>query len=155
MATTTGKVIPSPEKSSVPSYDSDKATMAEHEPRLLEINETGHVQELERNFSLISVCSVGIVCIFWEPLYPIKCLKSNETMGALRTCVPCLDQAALTPRCPGHWKCLGSFRRLNRCRSLVSFEFSMRIGAIADIRAAMEAPLVFSMSSLPFPSSTG
>lgn len=26
-----------------------------------EINETGHVQEVERNFSLMSVCSVGIV----------------------------------------------------------------------------------------------
>lgn len=26
-----------------------------------EINETGHVQEVERNFSLLSVCSVGIV----------------------------------------------------------------------------------------------
>lgn len=25
------------------------------------VNETGHVQELERNFSLLSVCSVGIV----------------------------------------------------------------------------------------------
>ncbi|KAF8856355.1 putative choline transport protein [Acephala macrosclerotiorum] len=33
----------------------------DHEPRLHEINETGHVQELERNFSLLSVCSVGIV----------------------------------------------------------------------------------------------
>lgn len=32
-----------------------------HEPQLQEINETGHVQELERNFSLLSVCSVGIV----------------------------------------------------------------------------------------------
>lgn len=26
-----------------------------------EINETGHIQEVERNFSLLSVCSVGIV----------------------------------------------------------------------------------------------
>lgn len=33
----------------------------DHEPHLQEINETGHVQELERNFSLLSVCSVGIV----------------------------------------------------------------------------------------------
>lgn len=32
-----------------------------HDPQLQEINETGHVQELERNFSLLSVCSVGIV----------------------------------------------------------------------------------------------
>lgn len=30
-------------------------------PPYLEINETGHVQELERNFSLLSICSVGIV----------------------------------------------------------------------------------------------
>lgn len=28
---------------------------------LMEVNETGHIQELERNFSLLSVCSVGIV----------------------------------------------------------------------------------------------
>ncbi|TAQ91588.1 hypothetical protein B7494_g101 [Chlorociboria aeruginascens] len=33
----------------------------EHDPQLMEINETGHIQELERNFSLLSVCSVGIV----------------------------------------------------------------------------------------------
>lgn len=26
-----------------------------------EVNETGHKQELERNFSLLSICSVGIV----------------------------------------------------------------------------------------------
>ena len=32
-----------------------------HEPQLQEINETGHIQELERNFSLLSICSVGIV----------------------------------------------------------------------------------------------
>lgn len=31
------------------------------EPTLGAINETGHIQELERNFSLLSVCSVGIV----------------------------------------------------------------------------------------------
>lgn len=31
------------------------------DPRLMEVNETGHVQELERNFSLFSICSVGIV----------------------------------------------------------------------------------------------
>ncbi|EPE24398.1 hypothetical protein GLAREA_08250 [Glarea lozoyensis ATCC 20868] len=30
-------------------------------PPFSEINESGHVQELERNFSLISICSVGIV----------------------------------------------------------------------------------------------
>lgn len=34
---------------------------SEHEPHLMEINETGHFQELERNFSLFSICSVGIV----------------------------------------------------------------------------------------------
>lgn len=26
-----------------------------------EANESGHIQELERNFSLLSICSVGIV----------------------------------------------------------------------------------------------
>jgi choline transport protein len=46
-----------------PSYDSDKATMhtADHEPQLKEVNESGHIQELERNFSLFSICSAGIV----------------------------------------------------------------------------------------------
>ncbi|KAE8451736.1 hypothetical protein EG329_003193 [Mollisiaceae sp. DMI_Dod_QoI] len=40
----------------------EKSSMAgNHDPHLQEINETGHVQELERNFSLLSVCSVGIV----------------------------------------------------------------------------------------------
>lgn len=48
----------------MPSSDSEKGTnMAdkEHPTQLMEINETGHVQELERNFSLFSICSVGIV----------------------------------------------------------------------------------------------
>ncbi|KAK0120696.1 hypothetical protein ONS96_010899 [Cadophora gregata f. sp. sojae] len=57
MATTT-------EKPTMPSSDSEKtANMAEKQkaPQLMEINETGHVQELERNFSLFSICSVGIV----------------------------------------------------------------------------------------------
>jgi choline transport protein len=51
------------EKAPSPSYDSDKGTMPEkdHEPQFLEVNEAGHVQELERNFSLFSICSVGIV----------------------------------------------------------------------------------------------
>jgi choline transport protein len=49
------------EKVPVPSSDSEKGTMADAEPPLMEINETGHVQELERNFSLFSICSVGIV----------------------------------------------------------------------------------------------
>lgn len=33
----------------------------EHGLAMMEINETGHIQELERNFSLFSICSVGIV----------------------------------------------------------------------------------------------
>ena len=48
----------------MPSSDPEKTpTMAEKSqaPQLMEINETGHVQELERNFSLFSICSVGIV----------------------------------------------------------------------------------------------
>jgi hypothetical protein len=42
---------------------SDKGTMVDElAPRFMgEVNETGHIQELERNFSLLSVCSVGIV----------------------------------------------------------------------------------------------
>ncbi len=46
-----------------PSPGSDQETMTDkkHEPKLLEVNETGHLQELERNFSLLSCCSVGIV----------------------------------------------------------------------------------------------
>lgn len=53
-----------PEKATMPSSDPEKTpTMAEKSqaPQLMEINETGHVQELERNFSLFSICSVGIV----------------------------------------------------------------------------------------------
>ena len=46
---------------SVPSTDSEKGVMADSESPKLDINETGHVQELERNFSLFSICSVGIV----------------------------------------------------------------------------------------------
>jgi choline transport protein len=46
-----------------PTSDSEKGTMTDKDPdpRLMEVNETGHVQELERNFSLFSICSVGIV----------------------------------------------------------------------------------------------
>lgn len=41
---------------------SEKGTMVnETLPTFAEVNETGHVQELERNFSLLSICSVGIV----------------------------------------------------------------------------------------------
>lgn len=47
------------EKHLVPSSDSEKGTEQESFP--MEVNETGHVQELERNFSLFSICSVGIV----------------------------------------------------------------------------------------------
>jgi hypothetical protein len=55
--------LPTKEKSSHPSSDSEKGTMTDkdNEPRLREINETGHIQELDRNFSLFSICSVGIV----------------------------------------------------------------------------------------------
>jgi hypothetical protein len=47
---------------SIPS-DSEKGTITDNDPdaHLMEVNETGHVQELERNFSLFSICSVGIV----------------------------------------------------------------------------------------------
>ncbi|KAF7869911.1 hypothetical protein EAF04_004695 [Stromatinia cepivora] len=45
------------------TYDSEKATMTDREDhsQLAEVNETGHVQEVERNFSLLSICSVGLV----------------------------------------------------------------------------------------------
>lgn len=49
------------EQTSSPVSISEKGTMAEHDPVLLEANETGHIQELDRNFSLFSICSVGIV----------------------------------------------------------------------------------------------
>ncbi len=46
-----------------PSSPSDRedGRPEEQEPALNEVNETGHVQELDRNFSLLSICSVGIV----------------------------------------------------------------------------------------------
>jgi choline transport protein len=44
-----------------PIYDDEKGTSRASPPSLLEVNESGHVQELERNFSLLSICSVGIV----------------------------------------------------------------------------------------------
>jgi choline transport protein len=50
-----------PEAKSVPHSSSDKGDTGVHEAHLTEINETGHIQELERNFSLLSICSVGIV----------------------------------------------------------------------------------------------
>jgi choline transport protein len=45
------------------SPDSEKNAPApvDRDPSVSEINETGHKQELERNFSLLSICSVGIV----------------------------------------------------------------------------------------------
>ncbi|EDN99242.1 hypothetical protein SS1G_14102 [Sclerotinia sclerotiorum 1980 UF-70] len=45
------------------TYNSEKATMTDtgDHSQLAEINETGHVQEVERNFSLLSICSVGLV----------------------------------------------------------------------------------------------
>jgi choline transport protein len=48
----------------LPSSDSEKSTSSRGEREsssLSEINETGHKQELDRNFSLLSICSVGIV----------------------------------------------------------------------------------------------
>jgi choline transport protein len=49
--------------SNQPTSDSEKGTMTDKDPDpgLMEVNETGHMQELERNFSLFSICSVGIV----------------------------------------------------------------------------------------------
>lgn len=44
-----------------PSYDSEKGTNSVRGSHIMEVNEAGHVQEVERNFSLISICSVGIV----------------------------------------------------------------------------------------------
>jgi choline transport protein len=44
-----------------PKYNDEKKPVQVPPPPLLEVNESGHVQELERNFSLLSICSVGIV----------------------------------------------------------------------------------------------
>jgi choline transport protein len=49
----------SAEKPTQPGPDSEKAS--DEDVSLGIVNETGHVQELERNFSLLSICSVGIV----------------------------------------------------------------------------------------------
>lgn len=51
-------VLPNTEKSTLRSSSEKGAKM---EKDNLEVNETGHVQELERNFSFLSLCSVGIV----------------------------------------------------------------------------------------------
>jgi choline transport protein len=58
----TGKAAPDHENYT-PSAGSEKAAAApvERDSSVSEINETGHKQELERNFSLLSICSVGIV----------------------------------------------------------------------------------------------
>ncbi|KAJ5042180.1 uncharacterized protein L3040_004736 [Drepanopeziza brunnea f. sp. 'multigermtubi'] len=47
----------------MPSFDSEKRIMPPNDdaPHVLNINESGHIQELERNFSLFSICAVGIV----------------------------------------------------------------------------------------------
>ncbi|PQE26853.1 hypothetical protein CJF31_00003568 [Rutstroemia sp. NJR-2017a BVV2] len=53
--------IPNP---SLPSTSySEAATMVDTPPKIQlgEVNEIGHVQELERNFSLLSICAVGLV----------------------------------------------------------------------------------------------
>ena len=50
-----------PKASKKESTDSEKGPTGESEAHLVDINETGHLQELERNFSLFSICSVGIV----------------------------------------------------------------------------------------------
>lgn len=60
---TTIQPIQGPEKH-LPSSDSEKSNSARPEREsssLSEVNETGHKQELDRNFSLLSICSVGIV----------------------------------------------------------------------------------------------
>ncbi|TEY36325.1 hypothetical protein BOTCAL_0558g00030 [Botryotinia calthae] len=45
------------------TYKSEKVAIAdgENHSQLPEVNETGHIQEVERNFSLLSICSVGLV----------------------------------------------------------------------------------------------
>lgn len=53
--------MPSIEKQPIPSLDSETGTMGDQEAHPIEINETSHLQELERNFSLLSICSIGIV----------------------------------------------------------------------------------------------
>ncbi|TGO50091.1 hypothetical protein BCON_0192g00180 [Botryotinia convoluta] len=46
-----------------PTYKSEKVAIVdgENHSQLAEVNETGHIQEVERNFSLLSICSVGLV----------------------------------------------------------------------------------------------
>jgi hypothetical protein len=50
--------------SSLPSTSySETATIVDTPPKMQlgEVNEIGHIQELERNFSLLSICAVGLV----------------------------------------------------------------------------------------------
>jgi hypothetical protein len=42
-------------------YTDEKETVRASAPHFAEVNESGHVQELERNFSLFSICSVGML----------------------------------------------------------------------------------------------
>lgn len=64
-----GQPINNQEKLSVPNSSlpstsySDTVTMVGIHPKtqLGEVNEIGHVQEVERNFSLLSICAVGLV----------------------------------------------------------------------------------------------
>lgn len=37
------------------------AELPASEAQSVEVNETGHIQELERNYSVLSICSVSIV----------------------------------------------------------------------------------------------
>jgi choline transport protein len=53
-------VVPGHEGEMKAHSDQEKGKASEHDADLKEINETGHVQELDRNFSLLSICSVGI-----------------------------------------------------------------------------------------------
>ncbi|CZT45529.1 related to cholin permease [Rhynchosporium secalis] len=56
--------MPSMESSTTHSLDSESDTKTpdrSQKLQLLKINETGHVQEVERNFSLFAICSVGMV----------------------------------------------------------------------------------------------
>lgn len=51
------------ETNTMPPSDSEKSTNStKNGPmQMIEVNEVGHIQELERNFSLFSICAVGIV----------------------------------------------------------------------------------------------
>ena len=60
----TEKAKPKPPRSSnekLPKGQGNDIITSSNTPRSISINETGQVQELDRNFNLLSVCSVGIV----------------------------------------------------------------------------------------------